>query len=360
MKRVLEIFTFQGGYKGGVATMVMSYIEGNSIFSEHGYRLSNLNISPIINTGITIIDNFIYIFTQRLEVCKHLKKNNYDVIHIHTSREYLFFKDILLAKMIKKIHHTSVILTIHVGDVETVYNRISWFKKKSINIINNYIDKVIFLSKTMKNEFIEMGLLLSKSVVLYNFHNFIPSNSFCKHECNELKLQLLYVGAIHREKGIIELLSALNKLPNLDYHLNVCGQLTDTRIKKEISCYKNNLGRRVSFLGYVSGETKTQIFESSDILILPSYHEGLPIVILEALGAGCAIIATKVGAIPEILSEDNCFWVDIASDDSIIETLSNISFTKIKSMKEKNKDLGEIYSFPNHVELLCEIYNQVT
>lgn len=359
MKRTLQIFTFQNGYMGGVATMVKSYLDGVTLFNKNGYIINDLNISPSISTGITKIDNVIYIFTQRYKIRKYLKNNIYDIIHIHTSREFLFLKDLLLAKMIKRLFQIPVVITIHVGDVKTVYNRINWFEKYSINILNNYVDKTIFLSEVMRNNFLEMKLLPSKTTVLYNFHNFTPIDNIPKNNKEEdLQLKLLYVGAIHREKGIIELLSALSKLPDLNYHLNICGELTDPTIKEDIHHYKNSLGHKVSFLGYVSGGKKTQIFESADILILPSYHEGLPLVIMEALGAGCAIITTKVGAIPEILSENNCFWIDIASKDSIVEILSNISPERIDLMKKKNKDLGNIFTLSKHIKSLCEIYNQ--
>lgn len=343
---------------GGVATMVKSYMDGVEEFASHDCVLSNLNIAPSIHTGKSSIDNFAYIFKQRKAAHKHFKENKYDVIHIHTSREFLFLKDVLLAKMISKQTHTPIVMTIHVGAMETVYNRIGWFKNKSIAILNKYVSKTIFLSKVMREDFIKAGLDEQKSTVLYNFHNFTPTNKDIEKKDG---LQLLFVGAIHREKGIVELLHAIEQLPELKCHLNVCGKLTDNSIKEEVESLKDKLSDRVSFLGYVAGEDKTILYQQSDVLILPSYHEGLPLVVMEALGAGCAIIATKVGAIPEVLFTENVLWIEKESIKSLISQILNISYNEslLSVMKMRNKELGVKYSFAAHVQDLTSIYNDL-
>lgn len=355
--RILEIYTFSGNGIGGVSSMVTAYMDAKEEFNKYDCHLSLLNVEARITTGKSSVDNFLYIFTQRSAVKKHLKENKYDVVHIHTSREFLFLKDVLLAKLIKKEFHIPVVITVHVGAIETVYNRISWFKDKSIALINGYVDKVIFLSEAMRQDFINAGLKDNVTTLLYNFFKFKPSEAPAKQDCKTLNL--LFVGAIHREKGIIELLQALSAMPDFNYHLNICGQLKDNSIKEELEDYKQNLVNKVSFLGLVTGEDKTKIYQQSDVLVLPSYHEGLPLVILEALGAGCGIMTTPVGAIPEILNDDNCMWLKIASSDSICSQLLNLTNEKLKTMKESNELLGQKYSFDEHLLKLANIYRSV-
>lgn len=354
--KILKVYTCNNEFIGGISTMINSYIGSVNIFNNQGCMLNHFNCTPKIQIGNSKVDNFIYIFTQRREIKKYLSKNKYDLIHIHTSREFLYMKDVLLAKMINKKFQTPVVMTIHVGAIETVYNRIKWFKKRSIKLLNKYVSKTIFLSSVMRDVFVESGLLKEKSTVLYNFYDFTPTT---KIYTKTNKLQLLFVGAIHREKGILELLKAIELLPDLNYHLNVCGKLTDNTIKEEIEYYKKKLCDKVSFLGYVTGENKTLLYKQSDILILPSYHEGLPIVIMEALGAGCGIMTTPVGAIPEILKRENCRWLEIGSYMSIVKQLSNLSNDDLSKMKEANILLGEKYTLASHINRLCNIYNSV-
>ncbi len=357
MTKILQIFTYNKNTIGGISVMVDSYMNGTKEFSANGIELGLLNIEPSFNTKFSPINNVVYIFSQQNAVKKHLKTHNYDAIHIHTSREFLFLKDVLLARLIKKKFNIPIVMTIHVGAMETVYNRITWFKKVSISIINKYVDKIIFLSKIMRSEFTDKGINESKSTVLYNFHNLTPSNAILERKKEQL--QVLFVGMLNRDKGIIELMKALSKLTSLDFHLNVCGKLVDNSIKEELDYYRNILGEKISFLGCVGGKEKTDIFNQSDILVLPSYHEGLPIVIMESLAAGCAIVSTKVGAIPEILTDDNCYWVRKASIEDIVDVFKTLNFKKMETMKLSNKNLGDSFSFNEHVKKLSYIYHSI-
>lgn len=357
MHKILEIYSYNKSGIGGVSIMLESYMNGVTEFSENDCKLDLLNVEPTIDLKHTTLNNLAYIFTQRNAVSRHLKNKHYDVVHIHTSREFLFLKDVLLAKVIKQIFHIPVVMTIHVGAMETVFNRIGWFKNRALSIMNKYIDKSIFLSKVMQEEFIGSGLQNDHATVLYNFHNLAETTIPQRSESNTL--QLLFVGMLNRDKGILELLTALSQMPDLDYHLNVCGKLVDRSIEAELEDLKAKLGDKVSFLGYVVGEDKTKLFHSSDMLILPSYHEGLPIVIMEALAAGCAIMSTKVGAIPEVLSDDNCYWIEIASAEDIADKLKRITPEELAAQKIANKILGNDYSFVEHVIKLSNIYKQI-
>lgn len=357
MYKILEIYTYSRSSIGGVSIMIESYMDGVTEFAENDCRLELLNVPASVKTGKSAIDNLAYIFIQRKAVCKYLKHHTYDVVHIHTSREFLFLKDILLAKMIKQKFHIPVVMTIHVGAMETVFNRIGWFKKHALSIMNKYIDKSIFLSKVMQDEFITTGLQSDRATILYNFHNLVAADIPARKDSKTL--QLLFVGMLNRDKGIIELLTALSEMPKLDYHLNVCGKLVDKSIEAELEDLKTKLGDKVSFLGYVVGEDKTKLFHNSDMLILPSYHEGLPIVIMEALAAGCAIMSTRVGAIPEVLSDENCYWIDKASVDSIKNTLSSIQKDQLEKQQKANLELGVEYSFSGHVKKLSGIYKSI-
>ena len=357
MLKVLEIFTYNKSIIGGISIMIDSYMNGVAEFAQNDCSLELLNVDSSINLRHSTLNNLAYIFTQRKAVRRHLKEHHYDVIHIHTSREFLFLKDVLLAKMIYKEYHIPVVMTIHVGAMATVFNRIGWFKQKAISIMNKYISKSIFLSKVIQDEFFASGLMTDRGTVLYNFHNLALAD--CVAKSNSNPLQLLFVGRIERDKGIVELLSALSELPEFDFHLNICGKLADKSIESEVQMLKAKLGDKVSFLGYVVGKDKTKLFHNSDMLVLPSYHEGLPIVIMEALAAGCAIMSTKVGAIPEVLADKNCYWIDIASTDSIKVSLQSLKRDDLVNQQNVNFELGKEYSFAGHVEKLSSIYKSV-
>lgn len=68
---------------------------------------------------------------------------------------------------------------------------------------------------------------------------------------------------------------------------------------------ERGLEDRVAVLGWVDGEKKLELLRNAAAVVLPSYHEGLPMAILEGMAAGKAIISTTVGAIPEVVTGGN-------------------------------------------------------
>ena len=333
-------------YMGGVATMVNDYIENDALFSEKGFDVSLFDYQTKSNNKI------VYYFKQRTALKRRVKCNGIDYVHIHTSRNSVFLKDVLLARYIKKKTKKPVIFTVHVGDISTVFEKIpAVLKKRILRIINKYVDKIVFLSKAIQRQFINCGFDEESTIVLYNFHKNEPR----LFPAYDTKLNLLFVGMINRDKGIIELLSAICGFSGEDVHLDVCGTITDDSIKDAFAGLVEENEDKVTLNGYVTGEKKQRVFEKADVLILPSYHEGMPLVILEALSYGCAIIATPVGAIPEILTESNYAQVDVKSSDGIKDEITRFLSDPdaVERMKKENFELAKHFTINTHVEQLA-------
>ena len=350
-----------GTYQGGVASMVNSYMAQQETFAECGVspELFDYEAPAFCEKLPSKLRNVLYGFLQRRAILRTLRHCDASAVHIHTSCQFLYLKDVWLAKEIKRLCHVPVYITVHVGAAETVFHRIAFTGNQTIRWINHYVDKVIFLGNGIFQEFLHRGMSPEKGTILGNFHDLAD----CPPE-NQLpaaaKLHLLFVGAIHRDKGILELLTAVAQLPELDVHLDICGQLTDQSLKEEFDTLVSKLGHRVALHGYVRGSQKTSLFLRADALVLPSYHEGFPLVILEALAGSCAVISTQVGATPEILGTSNALWVAPKSSDDIkvaIQTLySNPRL--LDAMKKRNFTLSQQYSITNHIRFLCRIYGE--
>lgn len=361
MKRVLFCFEMpHGTYCGGVAAMVNSYMEKSDVFNQCGIESELFDyIAPEICEKLpSKISNVLYGILQCKALIKRLRNNNVNAVHIHTSCQFLYLKDVWLASVIKRKRNIPVYITIHVGAAETVFKRIGFTSNATIGWINKYVDKVIFLSDGIREEFMQLGMEPERGVTLGNFHDLatVPDGQELPAKA---KLHLLFVGAIHRDKGIIELLTALTELHDTNFHLDVCGTLTDQSIQSEFEALVSKLGNRVTLHGYVKGQEKSSLFQRADVLVLPSYHEGFPLVILEALAGGCAIISTPVGATPEVLNESNVLWVNIGSSEDIRCAVTKLSKdnTLLEAMKRENLNLSEEFSVESHIQKLCHIYD---
>lgn len=140
------------------------------------------------------------------------------------------------------------------------------------------------------------------------------------------KFKVLIFCRIEKEKGIVELLQAVKHLKSLgkyDFSLTVAGGGGFLDEAKQIS--RNlDIDDMVSFTGQVNDkDEKNRLFTSSDLYILPTYHEGFPRTLYEAMLNGTPIITTLVGGIPAVMKDGvNCKAIEPKSTESIIAGLT--------------------------------------
>lgn len=126
--------------------------------------------------------------------------------------------------------------------------------------------------------------------------------------------QILYVGVINVRKNIKSLLIALKALKDQGkrFELKVVGDFDPTeKYKKEVLEFieNNGLKDQIEFLGWRSQLELEQFYEATDIVVLPSLQETLPVVIAEAMASGRVMVATTVGGIPEMIDQGETGFV---------------------------------------------------
>jgi len=140
-------------------------------------------------------------------------------------------------------------------------------------------------------------------------------------------LRLVYIGRIAREKGLYETLQGLRLAHELgvDTRLVIAGQGgEEDRLRRYAQAL--GVGQRVVFAGSVFGADKVKILAGADVMLLPSYSEGLPYALLEAMAAGVPVIATPVGAIPDVVSNGiHGFLVPPRDGKAIAEALVTLA-----------------------------------
>ena len=128
-------------------------------------------------------------------------------------------------------------------------------------------------------------------------------------------LRLVYVGRIVESKGLFDVLCGLKLLQaeGVKFDFRVAGSGPDEdEFRRLVSKY--GLERLVELLGPVFGAQKAELWLESDLLLFPTYSEGLPYSILEALAAGCVPVTCSVGGIPDLM-EDGVHGVFVAPRD---------------------------------------------
>lgn len=218
------------------------------------------------------------------------------IVHIHGAANASFYRCRMFIKLAKRCDK-KVILHEHAADFVEFYNNSD--EKQGIIETINMCDCLIVLSKSWKEYFSSIGVEEGKIRVLNNIVS-PPESENMPH--NDGKLHLMYMGEISKRKGAFDLLKAMAE--NKDYFkdkliLRIGGNEVDGDIKGFIK--NNGLDGFISYEGWVTGEHKKECLNWEDVYILPSYNEGLPIAILEAMSYSHPVISTPVGGIPEVI-----------------------------------------------------------
>ncbi len=250
---------------------------------------------------------------------------------------------------------------------EMIPNRFKGFKKEIAKVftflLENWVER---FSRNNQSKVIAVGDETFKrySDLSKNTINFASS----KYEIKDIVkvdiiesidwsgvIKILYVGGLEVNKGLRELLDAINHLEHYNLELSLVG---DGSLFEEIKDYilENNLSEKVFIKGYLKyGVELLEIYESNDILILPSYSEGLPQVLLEGMAKGCLILATSVGGIPSIVDHSKTgFLFKPFSSEEIKKTISFLIDNQVDSKQIclKALETAKKYSFENQFNIL--------
>lgn len=118
---------------------------------------------------------------------------------------------------------------------------------------------------------------------------------------NSSPRRFVFIGRYERLKGIEELQQAIQQLGDTPFHFTFIGNIP-------VSKRLNNSS--VEYLGVVAHEEIVKTYRSSDVLVIPSWSEGMPTVILEAMASGLAVIATDVGAVSTMTNNDSGWLIE--------------------------------------------------
>lgn len=113
--------------------------------------------------------------------------------------------------------------------------------------------------------------------------------------------RLIFMGWLEYKKGIFEMLEALEALePNHAFSLTIAGD-GHVRNEAEARVRGSPLADRVEFCGWITPDKVPDLLAAHDVLVLPSWAEGMPNAMIEAMAAGLTVVVTSVGNIPDVI-----------------------------------------------------------
>jgi len=357
MRKVLLITPFPPPM-GGISNwskLVYEYINNN----EQDVEVKYINTAPKKRSteGRTFLNRVFNGFFSMFKTAKLLKRElksfKPDVVHINTSGSLALFRDNKVLKILKRKKVKSV-LHLHFGRTSSLLEKNS-LESKLIRKAFKYADKILAM------DFITYNSLLKdyndKALQCPNPFNSVNMPNAIELNKNNLTKRITYLGWVVKTKGIEELIAAWNiiykKYPI--WKLQIVGPY-----KSDYFYYLNDSMclEGIEFLGEKPHNEAMGIVNKSDIFTLPSYTEGFPNVILEAMYLGKAIVATDVGAIPEMLGNNCGIVVKSQSVDELIEAFEKLinNYDLLCELGRNARQKCSIYSIQNVMEQYKNIW----
>lgn len=333
--------------KGGISSVVESY------YNVGLDKIVNLEYLDTFTEG-TSIKKIKFAIKALFEFDNLAKKS--DIIHIHMSSRGSFYRKSLFIKRAYRMKK-KIILHVHGSEFEKFYEECNFLMQNYVRDIFSKCNKVIALSEEWK-------IILSNIVdankieVLYNSIEVRKNNL----EKDYSKKKVLFLGRVGKRKGAYDILEVapkiISKHPDVEFIIAGDGEVDRFR---EL-CNKKNINKGMNIVGWIDGEEKIKLLDEATIYLLPSYNEGMPISILEAMSYRLPIISTNIGGIPQLITNEIEGYLINAGDIENLERLIN----QLLSNSELRKRLGnnsfhkvnEKFNLEKNIYRLYDIYKE--
>ena len=171
------------------------------------------------------------------------------------------------------------------------------------------IDVVMALSEAQKNEIIRLYNLAPEKIIIAGA-GYNDSLFYLNTKPNPDPVQLVYAGKLSNAKGVPWFLRALQSISYPAWQLHLLGSGSGEE-KEYCLMLAKELGERVCVHGALPQKSLAKIMRHSHILVLPSFYEGLPLVIFEGLASGCRIVATDLPGTKEVLGNSDTDFITL-------------------------------------------------
>lgn len=291
--------------------------------------ISNGSLEDIINR-LTSYRNPLH--ERRLaEVARILK--GYDLIAAHSvpAAEYAMYAG--------RANHTPVAMTWHGSDIHTMPSTLPHLTPYTVDALGNAAAN-IFISEALFEDAEKLSGKIASPRVIYNY----PAKDFRmlskdersalrkKYGLTEGDLAVTFAGNLIGVKNaalLPEIFAAIAARMEAPVRFFIAG---DGELKDEIEGRLDAMpGISCTLTGTLKREEMVGLYNVTDLLILPSRNEGLPLVTLEAMACGARVAGSKVGGIPEAIGEENC----VAPGERFVERFADLC---VRILKQNSRE----------------------
>ena len=273
--------------KGGITSVISQLLH-------HDWKSNGIEMSFIPSyAGGNNTKKILYFLWAYLRIFRKIKTDKPDAVHIHMSYKGSFARANVLHQLCKK-NRIPVIIHLHGSEFEKWYDSVDAKKQFKIRTLLSQVSAFIVLGEKW-NRIVKRIEPRTKTIVVQNTVSIPKETVQWKSPCC-----FLFMGVLIKRKGVADLLQAVSNLKEKglieNYKFVIAGSGSEEEPLKKM-CTDLGLNGFVEFAGWIAEKKKEKLYQATQAMILPSYNEGLPIAILEAISYGMPVIASDVGDI---------------------------------------------------------------
>ena len=307
MKRILMVGPVPPP-TGGIAS-VMEDIINSELASEFSFKLFS---RPDFELGITrTIPRNIARIKQFLDFSFKLWRGNYYLVHIHSPDDA--FLSTIIFILLSRLARTGMLVHMHGTDWDEFYTRRSFFRRLYTRIGLRIAPRIVVLYSLWAENVRKICPTANVLVIRNLIHDHDPPD---RSRVQQMKEQLglteehfvvLTIGYVGWRKGSFVILNAVPQAISQDESIRFIlvgsEEMPGEMAQLMEQVRKENLGPWVTFTGEVERNTTSILFGLADVYLLPSFIEGMPISIIEALRSYLPVISTRIGGIPDMIED---------------------------------------------------------
>jgi glycosyltransferase involved in cell wall biosynthesis len=247
----------------------------------------------------------------------HYSERKRCIVHINLASYASTLRKYFLLRL-AKIAGFPVLLHLHGAEYRQFYSRQSGFVQGCIRAMFSRADRVVVLGKVWK-DFVTTTLEVNPDNVQV-IANAVPAPATRPEAKLDNTPVILFLGRLGDRKGTKDLLQALSLLGDIPFRAVIAGDGDVAAFQAQAT--QLGLGGKVLFPGWVGKDDATRLMQQASVFVLPSYNEGLPMAVLEALACGVPVVSTAVGSVPDAVQDNyNGFLITPGDVDALAARL---------------------------------------
>ncbi|HMM55699.1 MAG TPA: glycosyltransferase [Candidatus Desulfobacillus sp.] len=277
--------------RGGMRSVVEAW-QRDGLFARWNVRLLHTHVEGSLARRLLAAARAL------LQFAGLLLRGRVALVHAHVAMGGSFWRKALFSALARRFG-VPVILHLHGSDLEIFHDARDALGRRLVRRELELAQRVLVLSGSWRG-FVARVAPRARALVLANYVALPPAQACgLPHE----GVNLLFLGILGRRKGIYDLLPAFREALGQagGMRLRIGGNGEEAQVAAAIA--ELGLGGAAELLGWVDEAAREALLATADVFVLPSWNEGLPMGLLEAMAHGVPVVSTRVGGIPELVRE---------------------------------------------------------